>query len=92
MYIYCIALEDVGKKHTTVFMPLAFVAAQIIRTQINFCGNLIHLDLLVCYPVLFNGFYFHCKIIFLQVLTRVDSLFGLLLRVDMSNAAEIYVV
>lgn len=45
--IYCVALQDVDMKHTAVFVSLVFVAAQILRTLINYCGNLIHLDLLV---------------------------------------------
>jgi hypothetical protein len=43
----CLVLEDVGKKRTTIFMPLAFVAAQIIRTLSNLCGNLNNFDFLL---------------------------------------------
>ena len=44
-------------KHTTLFVPFEFVAAQIVTTPIVMYGNLIQFNLLVCCPALLNVFF-----------------------------------
>ena len=48
-------------KHTTLFVPFVFVAAQIVTVSVVMYGNLIQFNLLVCCPALLNVFHYTVK-------------------------------